>query len=127
SLMFDSRRTTGPGGNVRLVDDDQVGRITQEGRAMALRLQEINAADEVGIVGEDRDILSWHIALKSGDLRRLDNDGVDHELLTNLALPLVAEMRGSENAKSPCNSAIKELARDHPRLDRLADADVICD
>jgi hypothetical protein len=29
--MLDSRRTTGPGGNVRLVDDDQVGRITQEG------------------------------------------------------------------------------------------------
>jgi hypothetical protein len=73
---------------------------------MAFRLQEINAADEAAVVGEDGDIFSWHIALKSGDLRRLDNDGVDHELLTKLALPLVAEMRRSKNAKSPCNSAI---------------------
>ena len=52
---------------------------------------------------------------------------VDHKLLTKLALPLVAEMRGSENPKSPCDSAIKELTRDHPSLDCLADADVIRD
>src|SRR5258708_1413124 len=101
SLMLDSPRTSGAGGNVRLVDDDQVGRITQEGRAMTFRFQEINAADEVGVVSEDGDILSWHVALKSGDLRRLDYNGVDHELLTKLALPLIAEMRGSENAKPP--------------------------
>ena len=127
SLMFNSRRAAGAGGNVRLVDDDQVGRIAQEGRAMALRLQEIDAADEVGVVGEDGDILSRHVALKSGDLRRLHEDAVDRELLAKLALPLIAEMRGSENAKSPCDSAIEQLARDHPRLDRLADADVVRD
>ena len=110
-----------------LVDDDQVGRVAKEGRAMALRLQEINTADEVGVVGEDGDVLSRHIAFKSGNLRWLHHDSVEHELFTKLALPLVAQMGGGEDAQSSGNTAIEELTRDHPGLDRLADADVIGD
>ena len=70
---------------------------------MAFRLQEINAADEVAVVGEDGDIFSWHVALKPGDLRRLDNDGVDHELLTKLALPLSQRCAG---VRTPSRLAI---------------------
>ena len=94
---------------------------------MAIRLQEIDTADKVGVVGEDGDILSRHVALKPGDLRRLHDDSVDHELLPQLALPLVAEMCRSENAQPPRESPIEELARNHSGLNRLPDPDVVCD
>jgi hypothetical protein len=76
-------------------------------------------------VGKDAHILARHVALEATYLRRLNKDANDPEFLAKLALPLIAQMRWCENGKSPCDSAVEELAGDHPCLDRLADANIV--
>jgi hypothetical protein len=75
----------------------------------------------------DRNIGPWQVPLQPSDLRRLDEHRFDRELLAKRSLPLVAEVRRAEDAEPAGKTAIEQLARDHCRLDRLADADVVGD
>jgi hypothetical protein len=52
---------------------------------------------------------------------------MDVELVAQLLLPLIAQMRRTQDAKPPSVTAGEQLRCDQSRFDRLADANVICD
>ncbi|OQA17879.1 MAG: hypothetical protein BWY63_02230 [Chloroflexi bacterium ADurb.Bin360] len=52
---------------------------------------------------------------------------LDVEFLGQLALPLFGQMRRTEHRQPLHLAAIQQLAGDQPRLDGLADADVVGD
>ena len=81
------------GGTVRLVDDDQVRRMAQEMVALAVRLDEVDAGDEAAPPSVDREVASRQLTLEPCHGGRLHDVGLESELLGQLRLPLVTEMR----------------------------------
>ena len=60
-------------------------------------------------------------------MRRQDELGVEVELVAQLGLPLLGEVRRAEHGEPLDLAAVEQLAGDQQRLDRLADADVVGD
>jgi hypothetical protein len=90
-----------------------------------LRLHKINASDEVGVITVNRYILPSSFALKSGDLRGLDEDTFDCEFFAQLTFPLIAKMCRGEHRHPFGNASIEQFSGDHCRFDCLANANVI--
>ena len=101
--------------------------MSEKSVALRFRLHEIDAGDEIRIMLVNRYVGPGQVPLQPPDLRRLDEHRLDREFFAQLSLPLVAEMGRAEDAKAPGETAIEQLARDHRRLDRLADADIVGD
>lgn len=70
-------------------------------------------------------VASRQIALQLPHPRGLNNRNLDPELVSELGLPLVAEVRRAQDGQAPDSASVQQFPRDHGRLDRLADADVI--
>jgi hypothetical protein len=83
---------------VRFVDDHQIRRGAQERAAVPLGLDEVDARDEVRVVLVDREILARQLALEAGDGRWTHDRGLNCELLAQLALPLIAQVRRAKHA-----------------------------
>lgn len=75
----------------------------------------------------DRNVRPRQISLQPPDLRRLNEHRLDREFLAQRPRPLVAEMGRTEDGEPTGETTIEQFARDHRRLDRLADADIIRD
>jgi hypothetical protein len=70
-----------PRSAVRLVHDHEIRCSTQEGAPVPLRLDEVDARDEVRVVLVYREVLPGQLALEAGDARWAYHRGVDRELL----------------------------------------------
>ena len=75
---------------MRLIDDHEIGSLSEKSVALRFRLHEIDAGDEIRIMLVDRDIGPGQVPLQPPDLRRLDEHRLDREFLAQRALPLVA-------------------------------------
>ena len=93
--LMATRRRSGAGGNMGLVDDDHLGRVAQERLAIAVALDEIGRNDDDRIDLEER---LPYAASRSSRATCRRQDAVDHEVL-ELALPLFGEMRGRKTAR----------------------------
>ena len=95
-LLRTAVRARRPGGAVRLVDDDQIGRVAQELVALAVRLDEVDAGDEAARPAIDREIPPGQLAFQPRHGRGLHDVGFERELVGQLGLPLVAQMRRAQ-------------------------------
>ena len=75
---------------------------------------------------EDRDA-DRQVALQALDRAAQHQLGLDVELLGQLPLPLLGQVRRAEHGQPPDLAAVQQLAGDERRLDGLADADVVGD
>jgi hypothetical protein len=127
-LMLGTRsRATRPCRRMRLIHNHEIGRVREKSVPLRFRFHEIDARDEVRIMLVDRDVGSRQIPFQTADLRWLNEHRLDHEFLAQRAFPLVAEMRRTEDSEPTGEPPIEQFARDHRRLDRLADADIVRD
>ena len=67
------------------------------------------------------------VALEAGDGAGQDQLGVDVELVAQLGLPLLGEVRRAEHGQASRLAAVEQLAGDQAGFDGLADADVVGD
>ena len=67
------------------------------------------------------------VALQALDGARQHQLGFDVELLRELALPLLGQVRRAQDGDAADLAAVEQLAGDEARLDGLADADVVGD
>ena len=112
---------------MRLVDDDEIGRVAQELVALAIGLDEVDAGDEAARPAIDGEIPPGQLAFQPRHGRGLHDVGFERELVGELGLPLVAQMRWAQYGEPPGDAAVEQLARDQRRLDRLAHADIVGD
>jgi hypothetical protein len=110
---------------VRLVNDHEIRRGPEERTPVSLRFDEVDARDEVRVMLVDREVLARQLALAAGDARGAHDSSIDRELLTQLALPLIAQVRRAEHAQPSRDAAVEQLAGNHAGFDRLAHAHVI--
>ena len=57
ALLLHPAAAARPRRHVRLVDVHEVGRVEQEQRPVPVRLHEVDAGDQVVVVGADRDVV----------------------------------------------------------------------
>ena len=114
-------------GGVRLIDDYKIWGVVQEALPVPVRLDEIYADDQVAVVPVQRDIAPRKSTLQPADPRRLDHGCLDVELGSQLFFPLLAQVRGAENADAAHDATVQQLAGDHGRLYGLAHAHVVRD
>ena len=94
---------------------------------MSVGLQEVDAADEAGEMLINSDVRPGQFALQPAKIRRLYDCWAKSELLGELLRPLIAQVRWTQDQHAPDKATVEHLARDHARLDRLADADIVGD
>ena len=114
------------GGGVGLVDDDQVGRVVEEGAAVLVGFGVVDADDEVGVMAVEGNV-GRDGAFERGDAGGLDDGGIDMEFIAEFVAPLLAEVGRAEDSDAADDAAVEQFAGDHRGLDGLANADVIGD
>ncbi len=108
---------------VGLVHDHALRAGTQEVVAPAVRLDVVGGDDDEVVDVEER-LADAAALLEPADGRGQHQLGLDVELVRQLRLPLLSEVRWAQHGQAPYLAAIKELAGHEPGFDRLADADV---
>ena len=116
----------GVGAGVGLVDDDEVGAGPDEVVAAAVALDEVDRHHRVRVHVEQR-LAVEEAAFQAGGRRRQHELGVDVELLGQLLLPLLGQVRRAQHAHALRVALLQQLLGDQGRFDRLADADVVGD
>ena len=102
------------------------GHLSAKSSARPNRLDEVGGNHREGMPIEDRDA-EGKIAFETLDRARENELRLDVELLRELALPLLGQMRRAEHRDSTDLAAIEQLPRDETRFDGLPDADVVRD
>ena len=111
---------------VGLVHDYELRALEGEVLGAAGRLDEVGGNHRAGMPLEDRDP-EGQIAFEALDGARQHEFRFEVELLRQLPLPLLRQVRRAEH-RDPANlAAVEQLARDEARLDGLADAHVVGD
>ena len=111
---------------VRLVHDHELRTLEGEVLGAAGRLDEVGGDHRAGMPLEDRDP-EGQIAFEALDGARQHELRFEVELLRQLPLPLLRQVRRAEHRDPADLAAIEQLARDEARLDGLADAHVVGD
>ena len=94
--------------------------------ARRLRLDEVGRDDGEAVAVEDRHA-DRQVALQALDGAGEDQLGVDVELLRQLLLPLLGQVRRAQHGQAADLAAVEQLPGDGAGLDGLADADVVGD
>ena len=116
----------GSGTGVGLVDDDQLGAGADEVVSAAVGLDEVDRHDHVGVALEYR-LVDGEAPFETRRGGRQHQLRVDVELVAQLHLPLLGQMRRAQHAQ-PLGVALgDQLRRDQRGLDGLAHPDVIRD
>ena len=119
-----TRRRAGVG----LVDDHKLRAVANQFVTVSRLLDEVGRDDrhielrENGLVVSDSEA-----ALKATYGRTQYQFGIDVELVAELSLPLLREMRWTEDREAVNLAAIEEFTSDQAGLDGLADADIVGD
>ena len=116
----------GVGAGVGFVDDHEVGTRPDEVVAATVALDEVDRHHRVRVHVEQR-LAMEEATLEAGSRRRQHEFGVDVELLGQLLLPLLGQVRWAQHAHALRVALLQQLLGDQGRLDRLADADVVGD
>ena len=111
---------------VRLVHDHEFGAPEGEVLGAARGLDEFGGHDGERVPVKDR-YAERQVALQALDGARKHQHRVDVELLRELALPLLGQMRRAQHGDAADLAAVEQLAGDEARLDGLADADIVLD
>ena len=111
---------------MRLVDDDELRAGAQEVAAAPVGFDVVERDHGDGMDLEHR-LVGPQPALESGGGAGAHDLGVDAELLREFLLPLLAEMRRTDDRKAFDLAAVEQLPGDEARLDGLANADVVGD
>ena len=119
--LFATAHTT-----VRLIDNHEFRTGVREILAAAVCLDVVEADHGVGMHPEHR-VAQRNPLFERARPGRCDGDGIDVELLAQLAHPLIDQMRRTKHGEAVDFATIQHLAQDHPRLDGLADANVVRD
>ena len=109
-----------------LVHDHELGALEHEVLCAARRLDEVGGDDGEAVSVEHRDAYG-EISFEPLDGAAQDQFGLDVELLQQLALPLLGQMRWAQDRHPSDLASVQQLARDDGCLDGLADADVVRD
>lgn len=118
--------SVGANAAVRFVDHDELGAGAQEIGAAPLGLDVIERDDRERMHLEDR-FVRPEAAFQAGCGAGPHDLGFDVELASELGLPLLAEMRRADHGAALDLAAVEQFAHDEPRLDRLADPDIVGD
>ena len=81
---------TRPSGEMRLIDNHQLGRVGNQHRFVAVGFDEVDASDHARVMLIDGDIGSRHFTLQAGEVGRLNHSRSQAELFTEFLGPLVA-------------------------------------
>ena len=125
-LLLLLRGSLGPGACVGLVHDHKLGSLLHEHVAAVGGFDVVDADDLVGVVVVDARV-ALDLAVEPGLRARTDDHGLDVELVADLLLPLVAEVRQADDGEPPDAAPLHEFAGEQQRLDRLTDAHVVGD
>ena len=126
TLLAAAADPAGEGAAVRFVDDHELGASEGEVLGAARGLDEVGGHDGERMPVEDRDA-QRQVALQALDGARQHQLGFDVELLRQLALPLLGQVRRAQHGDAADLAAVEHLAGDEACLDGLADADVVGD
>jgi hypothetical protein len=111
---------------VSLIDDHELWARPKELAPSTVALDVVETDDRVGVCREDA-LARRQSSLQPTRPGRSDSDGVQVKPPLQLAEPLVDEVWRAQDSHPLNVAAIQQLSRDEPCLDRLPDADVVCD
>ena len=126
ALLAPAPDAAGQRAAVGLVHDDELGALEDEVLGAARRLDEVGGDDGEAVAVEDRDA-QRQVALQALDRAAQHQLGLDVELLGQLALPLLGQVRRAEHGHPSDLAAVEQFAGDDGRFDGLADADIVGD
>jgi hypothetical protein len=124
ALVRRGARRAGVGAGVGFIHDDQLRAGAEEIGAAAVGFDVIGGDDEEA-VNVEQGLVHAACRLQPPGRGRQHEFGVKRELLGELALPLLGQMRGAQNGDAADIAPVKHLAGDHTSLDGLADANVV--
>ena len=127
SLLLPALVTPRSGGDMRLVDDNEIRSIIHERLKIAVGLDIVNGSDEMLVVREHLQIGARQVPFQSSHLGRLHRCGLDAELVTQFLRPLVAQVWWAQDADALHYAAIEQFACHDSSLYGLPDAHIICD
>ena len=126
ALLAAAADASGEGAAVRFVHDHELGAPEGEVLGATRGLDEVGGHDGERVPVKDR-YAERQVALQALDGARQHQRRVDVELLRELALPLLGQMRRAQHGDAADLAAVEQLAGGEARLDGLADADVVGD
>ena len=126
ALLAAPAGATGQRAAVRLVHDHALGAPEREVLGASRGLDEVGGHHGERVPVEDR-YAERQVALQAPDGAREHQRRVDVELLLELPLPLLGQVRRTQHRDTADLAAVEQLAGDEARLDGLADADVVGD
>jgi hypothetical protein len=126
ALLTSATDAAGQCAAVGLVDDDELRALEREVLGAARTLDEVGGDHREAVAVEDRNP-ERQVAFQSLDGAGEHQLGLDVELLGQLGLPLLGQMRRTEHGQAPDLAPVEQLAGDETGLDGLADADVVGD
>jgi len=111
---------------VRLVHEQQIRAILDEGPPVVLALDQVDTGHKIRIILENTDVRGY-VTLQARQGAGANDHRIDTELVLQLLLPLVAQIRRAQDAHATDIAPVEQFAHNQARLDRLANPDVIRD